>query len=80
MTLLGLVSEFGPSWREVLCHSHSTPCECEMHVCMLVNYVFYVSTVMPDLAEVLRHFDSKVCNPSEGTKIGYHGSVHSPVT
>ena len=49
-------------------------------ICMSLSYEFYVSTVMPDLAEVLRHFDSKVCNPSEGTKIGYHDSVHSLVT
>ena len=42
-------------------------------ICMSLSYEFYVSTVMPDLAEVLRHFDSKVCNLSEGTKIGIHG-------
>ena len=41
-------------------------------ICMSLSYEFYVSTVMPDLAEVLRHFDSKVCNLSEGTKIGVH--------
>ena len=47
-------------------------CQCGWGCSMRYMIACFSNGVMPDLAEVLRHFDSRSCNPSEGTKISPH--------